>query len=449
MFREKFRKFHFIGIGGIGMSGIAKILLDMGYEVSGSDVKENDVIKELKEKGAVIYIGHDAKNVIGKEVVVYSSAISNVNEELLKAKELGLQVISRGDMLADLFRMKEGIAISGSHGKTTTTSMISHISHIAGLDPTVLIGGILQTFGSNAVLGKSELLISEADESDGSFLKLNSVINVVTNIDKEHIGYYKDYEDIKEAFVQFINNVPFYGASIVNIDDAGVRSILSKIHKKIITYGIESGDFQAKNIKFYQDITVFDVFYKGIKLNTVELQIPGMHNVYNALASIAVSTLMEIEQSTIREALKSFRNAKRRIEFVGEKNGNLIYDDYGHHPTEIKSVYEALKSKYKDKNIIVVFQPHRYSRTYYLFNDFVELFKSLDNVFLMDIYGASEENTFGVFSSDIAKNVAKDSCAYLSSREELFEKLNQFNDSVIVFMGAGSIGKWAHEFVSS
>lgn len=449
MFREKFRKFHFIGIGGIGMSGIAKILLDMGYEVSGSDVRENDVIKELKEKGATIYIGHDAKNVIGKEVVVYSSAIPNVNEELLKAKELGLQVISRGDMLADLFRMKEGIAISGSHGKTTTTSMISHISHIAGLDPTVLIGGILQTFGSNAVLGKSELLISEADESDGSFLKLNSVINVVTNIDKEHIGYYKDYEDIKEAFVKFINNVPFYGASVVNIDDTGVRSILSKIHKKIITYGIESGDFQAKNIVFNSDNTRFDVFYKGIKLNTIELQIPGIHNVYNALASIAVSTLMEIEQPVIRDALKSFKNAKRRIEFVGEKNTNLIYDDYGHHPTEIKSVYEALKSKYKDKNIVVVFQPHRYSRTYYLIDDFVDLFKSLDKVFLLDIYGASEENTFGISSLDMINKVSKEECIYIPSKEELFDRLDELKDSVIVFMGAGSIGQWSHEYAKT
>ena len=449
MFREKFRKFHFIGIGGIGMSGIARILLDMGYEVSGSDVRENDVISDLRAKGAEVYIGHDPKNVIGKEVVVYSSAISNTNEELLKAKELGLHVISRGDMLADLFRMKEGIAISGSHGKTTTTSMISHISHMAGLDPTVLIGGILQTFGSNAVLGKSELLISEADESDGSFLKLNSVINVVTNIDKEHIGYYKDYEEIKEAFVQFINNVPFYGASVINIDDEGVKSILSKIHKKVITYGIESGDFQAKNIKVSPDTTSFDVFYKGIKLNTIELKIPGIHNIYNALGAIAVSTLMEIEQPVIREALKSFKNARRRIEFVGEKNGNPVYDDYGHHPTEIKSVYEALKLKYKDKNIVVVFQPHRYSRTYYLLEEFVELFKSLDNVFLMDIYGASEENSFNISSLDIVNKVSKENCVYVPSKEELFERLNSLKDSVIVFMGAGSIGKWSHEFAGS
>jgi len=449
MFREKFRKFHFIGIGGIGMSGIAKILIDMGYEVSGSDVRENDVIEELRRKGAEIYIGHDAKNVIGKEVVVYSSAISNANEELLKAKELGLHVISRGDMLADLFRMKEGIAISGSHGKTTTTSMISHISHVAGLDPTVLIGGILQTFGSNAVLGQSEILISEADESDGSFLKLNSVINVVTNIDKEHIGYYKDYEDIKEAFTQFINNVPFYGASVINIDDAGVKSIISKIHKKVITYGIESGDFQAKNIRVLPTLTAFDVFYKGIKLNNIELQIPGIHNVYNALGAIAVSTLMEIEQPIIREALRSFKNAKRRIEFVGEKNGNLIYDDYGHHPTEIKSVYEALKLKHSNKDIVVVFQPHRYSRTYYLIDEFVELFKKLDKVLLMDIYGASEENTFGISSLDMVEKVSKNDCIYVPSKEELFDRLSSFKDSVIVFMGAGSIGKWSHEFVGS
>lgn len=449
MFRERFKKFHFIGIGGIGMSGIAKILLDMGYEVSGSDIKENEVIKDLRQKGATVYIGHEAKNVIGKEVVVYSSAISWLNEELLKAKELGITIISRGDMLADLFRMKEGIAISGSHGKTTTTSMISHVAHMAGIDPTVLIGGILQTFGSNAILGKSEILISEADESDGSFLKLNSIINVVTNIDKEHIGYYKDYEDIKEAFVNFINNVPFYGASVINIDDYGVKSIISKLHKKIITYGIETGDFQAKNIVFGKDKTVFDVFYKGIKLNNVSIEVPGVHNVYNALASVAVCTLMEIEQPVIKEALSSFKNANRRIEFIGEKNNSYIYDDYGHHPTEIKNVYNALKLKHEDKDIILVFQPHRYSRTYYLIEEFVELFKSIDNVIITDIYGASEENTFGISSYDIVKKINKSNCIYISSKDEIFEFLKDITDKIIVFMGAGPIGKWAHEFANS
>lgn len=449
MFRERFKKFHFIGIGGIGMSGIAKILLDMGYEISGSDVRENEVIEELRKKGAIIYIGHKPENVIGKEVVVYSSAINPLNEELLKTKELGLNVISRGDMLADLFRMKEGVAISGSHGKTTTTSMISHIAHAAGTDPTVLIGGILQTFGSNAVLGKSEILISEADESDGSFLKLNSVINVVTNIDKEHIGYYKDYEDIKDAFVQFINNVPFYGASVINIDDIGVKSILSRLHKKILTYGIDSGDFQAKNIVFKEDYTNFDVFYKGIKLNNITIKIPGIHNVYNALAAIGVCTLMEIEQSIIKEALCTFKNAHRRIEFVGDKNSCHIYDDYGHHPTEIKHVYEAVKQKYKDKGILVVFQPHRYSRTYHLLDDFITLFKDLDNTIITDIYGASEENIYNISSLDIVKYVNKESCMYVPSKEEVFELLEKMRDKVIVFMGAGPIGKWAHEFASS
>ncbi len=448
MFREKFKKFHFIGIGGIGMSGIAKILLDMGYKISGSDVKENDVIAELRKKGATIYIGHDPKNVIGKEVVVYSSAISKTNEELLKAKELGSMVISRGDMLADLFRMKEGIAISGSHGKTTTTSMISHITHNAGLDPTVLIGGILQTFGSNAVLGKSEILISEADESDGSFLKLNSVINVVTNIDKEHIGYYKDYDEIKEAFVSFINNVPFYGASVINIDDCGVKSIISKLNKKIITYGIESGDFQAKNISF-NDTTSFDVFYKGIKLNSIKLNIPGLHNIYNSLAAIAVCTLMEIDQSVIRESLITFKNARRRMELVGKVNNCLIYDDYGHHPTEIKNVYEALKLKHKNKDIVVVFQPHRYSRTYHLLNEFIELFKSMDHVIITDIYGASEENTFNISSKDMADKISKENCIYADSKEKVFELLKEMKDKIIVFMGAGPIGKWSYEFTNS
>lgn len=447
MFREKVKKFHFVGIGGIGMSGIASILLDMNYEVSGSDLKESYTLQKLREKGAKIYIGHKKENVDGADVLVYSSAVNEDNPELVRAKEIGIATVPRGDMLADLFRMKEGIAISGSHGKTTTTSMIAHIAHLSGLDPTILIGGVLQTFESNARLGKSEIIISEADESDGSFLKLPSVVNVITNIDKEHIGFYKDIEDIKEAFLKFAENVPFYGMNFINADNEYCQEIIPKIKKRTITFGIKNGTYLAKNIEIENGFPSFDIFENSKFLVRISLSIPGIHNVYNALAASLVAINMGIDLKDIKVALKSFKNASRRIEYVGNYKGFLVYDDYGHHPTELRAVYKALKDMYKDKKVIIIFQPHRYSRTYHLFNDFVEFFKEIDIGFITPIYSANEENLFNVNSLDICKAVNKETVIYAENEEELFNYIDSLGlkEGVLVFMGAGSIGKWAKE----
>ncbi|MGB9873751.1 MAG: UDP-N-acetylmuramate--L-alanine ligase, partial [Hydrogenobacter sp.] len=306
MFRERIKRFHFVGIGGIGMSGIAQILLEMGYEVSGSDIRENKNIELLRRKGAKVFIGHKEENVRQVDVVVYSSAIPENNPEILQAKKMGLPVISRGDMLAELFRLKEGIAVCGSHGKTTTTSMIAHVVYEAGYDPTVIVGGVLQKFGSNARFGKDQLIISEADESDGSFLKLIPTVAVITNIDKEHLGYYKDIEDIKNAFLRFANSVPFYGFCVMNADDENSRDVMKKVKGPLITFGIEnSADVMAKNLSLQSGYYSFDLFYHGNPLERIQLSVAGKHNVYNALACIAVSLKMNISVDTIKRALEN------------------------------------------------------------------------------------------------------------------------------------------------
>ena len=360
MFRERVRSFHFVGIGGIGMSGIAQILLDMGYEVSGSDIKENKNIELLRKKGAKVFIGHKEENVMCAQVLVYSSAVSEDNPEVRKAKELGIPVIPRGEMLAELFRLGEGIAVCGSHGKTTTTSMIAHTFHWAGYDPTVLIGGVLQSLGSNAKLGKDKLIISEADESDGSFLKLLPTVAVITNIDKEHIGFYRDLEDIKEAFLKFANAVPFYGFVVLNMDDSSCREIAQRTHRRVIGYGIERGtNVVAKNLRLLEGRYIFEVWHEGKALGEVHLGVPGRHNVYNALACIGVCLEANIDFKSIKEALESFKNAERRLELKGYFKSIPVYDDYGHHPTEIRAVLKAIKEMYPDKKILLVFQPQR------------------------------------------------------------------------------------------
>ena len=448
MFRERVRSFHFVGIGGIGMSGIAQILLDMGYEVSDSDIKENKNIELLRKKGAKVFIGHKEENVMCAQVLVYSSAVSEDNPEVRKAKELGIPVIPRGEMLAELFRLGEGIAVCGSHGKTTTTSMIAHTFHWAGYDPTVLIGGVLQSLGSNAKLGKDKLIISEADESDGSFLKLLPTVAVITNIDKEHIGFYRDLEDIKEAFLKFANAVPFYGFVVLNMDDSSCREIAQRTHRRVIGYGIERGtNVVAKNLRLLEGRYIFEVWHEGKALGEVHLGVPGRHNVYNALACIGVCLEANIDFKSIKEALESFKNAERRLELKGYFKSIPVYDDYGHHPTEIRAVLKAIKEMYPDKKILLVFQPHRYSRTYYLFEDFVGVLREADQCLLTDIYPAGEENIYGVRAGDLAQ---KAGCVFLPTKEELFEAIEEraSEDKVVLFMGAGSISKWCEEFLA-
>ncbi len=446
MFRERIKKFHFIGIGGIGMSGIAQILLDMGYSVSGSDIRENKNTKYLEGKGAKVFIGHRPGNVEGAQVVVYSSAVSPENVELKRARELGIPVISRGDMLAELFRMKEGIAISGSHGKTTTTSMLAHILHDLGYDPTVIIGGILKKFGSNAKLGESELILSEADESDGSFLKLSPVIAVATNVDREHLDFYGDFEQVKKAFRDFLSKVPFYGFAVINMDDINLKRMLPDIDRKVITYAIEEkAQVRAQNLKIEGGTYSFELIYEGEPLGRVHLGIPGRHNVYNSLAALSVALQMSQNVERIINSLREFRNAERRLDLRGYVGDTPVYDDYGHHPTEIKAVIETVRELYPNREVFLVFQPHRYSRTHLLFDSFVEVLSGIRKKIITDIYPAGEENTYGVSAKELA-----DRCGamYARSKEEVFELIGEsLQEEVLLFMGAGSISKWCAEFV--
>ncbi len=447
MLREKIRKFHFVGIGGIGMSGIAKILLEMGYEVSGSDIKESETVETLRRCGAKVYIGHSPENIKDAQVVVYSSAISQDNPEIVYAKKKGIPVIPRGEMLAEIFRMKEGIAVSGSHGKTTTTSMIASILTEAGYDPTVIIGGVLQSLGGNAKLGKGDLIVSEADESDGSFLKINPVVAVITNIDEEHLDFYGSIEEIKKAFLNFADRVPFYGFTVANIDDKNTWEIIKKVSRRVITFGIENeANLRAKNLRIIEGRYAFDVYKDNKLLGTIHLNIPGKHNVYNALASIAVSLELDVEFKVIKEVLESFKNVKRRLEFKGIFKGAPVYDDYGHHPTEIKKVIESIREMYPERKLVLIFQPHRYSRTYYLFDKFVEVLKLPDITVITDIYPAGEKNVYGVNAEYLARKV---NAYYIKDKEGIFTFLekNIRGDEVITFMGAGNITKWCSEFI--
>ena len=451
MFKEQVKHFHLVGIGGIGMSGIAHILLDMGYRVSGSDLSEGKNVELLRQRGAKILIGHKRENLPKEtQVIVYSSAINpEKNPEILEAKRRGIPVIPRGEMLAELMRVKEGIAVSGSHGKTTTTSMLAYIFYKANLDPTVIIGGKLHLFkGKNARLGRGEVLIAEADESDGSFLKLSPVVCVITNIDKEHLDHYGSFENVKSAFLEFANKVPFYGFSVINLDDSNSREIFPKISRKVISFGINfPADYRAVNIEKTEKGYRFDVETpKGI-VNNFELNVWGRHNIYNALASIAVSAEGGISFAKIREALREFRNAERRLEKLGELPNAVFYEDYAHHPREIEAVFKALKEFYPEREIVFVFQPHRYTRTFQLWEEFVSVLKPYRGI-ITEIYPASEEPIPNVNG----KRLAKDSNSlYTEGKGEIIPLLKSLikgkTPKVVVFLGAGSIGKWGREIV--
>ena len=453
MFKEKVKRFHLVGIGGIGMSGIAHILLDMGYEVSGSDLSEGKNIKLLRQRGAKIFIGHKREHLPqNTQVVVYSSAVNpERNPEILEAKRRGIPVIPRGEMLAELMRVKEGIAVSGSHGKTTTTSMLAHIFYKANLDPTVIIGGKLQLFeGKNARLGKGEVLIAEADESDGSFLRLSPVVSVITNIDEEHLDHYGSFENVKNSFLEFANKVPFYGFSVVNLDDPNVREIFSKISRKVVSFGINfPADYRAVNIEKTPKGYKFDVETPKGLVRGFELNIWGRHNIYNALAAIAVSAEGGISFKKIKEALREFKNAERRLEKIGELANVVFYEDYAHHPREIEVVFNALREFYPDREIIFVFQPHRYTRTFHLWEEFVRVLKPFKGI-ITEIYPASEEPIPNI----TGKRLAEDSNSlYAEGKEEIIPLLEglikEKNPKVVVFLGAGSIGRWGREIVET
>jgi UDP-N-acetylmuramate--alanine ligase len=404
---RKTKHIHFVGIGGIGMSGIAELLLSLGYRVSGSDLRATDTTKRLEQLGGVIRQGHEAAWAAGADVVVTSTAIPADNPEVVAAREAHVPVVQRAEMLAELMRLKKyGIAVAGSHGKTSTTSMVAAVLAEAGLDPTVVVGGKVHALGSNAKLGEGEFLVAEADESDGSFLKLSPVIEVVTNIDLEHLDYYRDIEHIKDIFLEFIDRLPFYGVAVVCIDNDNVAQILPHIHKRIFTYGLsEQADLQAVKITSGNGTSCFTVRNQEKELGVIQLNRPGKHLIYNSLAAISVGLELEIDFSVIARALEKFQGVQRRLQVKGEANGVLVVDDYGHHPTEIRATLDAVREGWPERRVVVAFQPHRYSRTHGLFADFVTAFRRTDVLVLTDIYSAGEQPIEGVSSERLQEAI--------------------------------------------
>jgi len=397
---------HFVGIGGIGMSGIAELLINLGYTVSGSDLKLSPITQRLEQKGAKIFQGHAKSQIEGANVIVTSSAISQKNPEVVQAKQMVIPIIPRAEMLAELMRIKYSIAVSGAHGKTSTTAMISQILNTAGLDPTVIIGGLLQGLDTNALHGNGDFIVAEADESDGSFLKYSPAIAAVTNIDLEHLDFYKDIEDIKDTFVQFINSVPFYGLAILCLDNEHVQDILPKILVRYTTFGMSAqSDLQAREISFLDGKSRFSVFHQNINLGEINLNIAGQHNISNALAGIATALELKIPFATIKKALEEIQGVKRRLEIKGIKKGILVMDDYGHHPTEIMATLTAIRESYPEKRLIVVFQPHRYTRTQGLFDEFTRSFYQSAALIVLPIYAASETPIPGVDSKTLCDGI--------------------------------------------
>ncbi|MGH9568574.1 MAG: UDP-N-acetylmuramate--L-alanine ligase, partial [Candidatus Angelobacter sp.] len=409
----KIQRIHFVGIGGIGMSGIAEVLLTLGYKVSGSDLKYSSVTERLSELGAIIFAGHQAENITGAEVVVTSSAISRDNPEVAAARAQHIPVIPRAEMLAELMRLKYGIAIAGMHGKTTTTSMVAAVLNAGGLDPTVVVGGRVDAMGSNARLGKSHYLVAEADESDRSFLKLWPVLAVVTNIDREHMDCYRDMADVEQAFIDFVDRVPFYGMVLLCNDDERLRALLPRLARRAVTYGVRGdSDFVVKmgepapECSGNKPRSRFAVQYRGKALGEFCLQVPGNHNVLNATAAVAVGIGLDIAPERIREGLESFAGVDRRFELKGRVAGVSVIDDYGHHPTEIRATLAAAR-QCRFGRIHVVFQPHRYTRTRDLLQDFGTAFADADSVFVLDIYPASEQPIAGITGERVAETIQK------------------------------------------
>ena len=402
---KRYQHIHFVGIGGVGMSGIAEILVNLGYRVSGSDQKRNETIERLERLGAKIFTGHRAENVEGVHVVVYSSAVPRDNVELQTARQRQVPTIERAEMLAELMRLKYGIAVAGTHGKTTTTSMVGAVLAEGRYDPTIVVGGRVTNLGSNARLGQGEYLVAEADESDGSFLKLAPTIAVVTTIDAEHLDHYGSLDAIRAAFLTFVNKVPFYGAVVLCLDQPNIQMLLPHVEKRIITYGLESGaDLVARRPQLHGMTSRFEVFHHGELLGECVLQIPGRHNVLNALAAIGVGLDLEIPFATIAAALAGFAGVQRRFQVRGTAGGVTVVDDYGHHPAEIRATLAAAKAGF-DCRVVTVFQPHRYSRTLHLRQEFLTAFNQADVLVVMDIYPAGEAPIPGVSAADLADDI--------------------------------------------
>ncbi|UCF30116.1 MAG: UDP-N-acetylmuramate--L-alanine ligase [bacterium] len=447
------RHLHFVGIGGIGMSGIAEVLLNLGYRISGSDLAQSDTTTRLADLGGEIRIGHDRRHVEGADVVVISSAVRPDNPEVVAARELGIPVIRRAAMLNELMRMKYAIAVAGSHGKTTTTSMIAMVMARADLDPTVVIGGKLDILGTNARLGEGDYLIAEADESDGSFLHLTPTIAVVTNIDNEHLDHYGTFEDLRAAFAGFLEKVPFYGRAVLCLDDTEVAGLLADLDRPYLTYGLTSqAHVMASAITHSGFGSSYTASMRGEELGRVDLNVPGLYNVYNSLAALAVAVELEIPIETTIGALNDFAGAQRRFQFKGEEAGVTVYDDYGHHPTEIRVTLKAARQGW-DGRIVVIFQPHRYSRTRDLLSEFGTAFHNADEVLVCDIYGAGEDRIENLTGETVARTVAgygHRGVSYVGSRQDALEKALEIlmpGDLVLTF-GAGDIWKSGEDLVA-
>ncbi len=409
MFRQ-IQHVHFVGIGGIGMSGIAEVLVNLGFRVSGSDQKRSSVTDRLQQMGVGFAEGHSGENIDDAQVVVRSTAVRDDNPEIIEAHRRSIPVIPRAEMLAELMRLKpHSVAVAGSHGKTTTTSMVATVLGRAGLDPTIVVGGVVGAFGSNAHLGKSDLMVVEADESDRSFLMLTPTIAVVTNIDREHMDYYHDMDDVRTCFTSFVNKVPFYGASVLCLDDPNVQAIIPHIERRRMTYGLSAqADISAHGIRYDQSFgSNFTVWRGGNTVGEINLRVPGLHNVYNSLAAIAVGFELDVPFEQIAEALGSFGGAGRRFQYKGEVRGVLVIDDYGHHPTEIKATLAAAKIGSGGRRIVVLFQPHRYSRTHDLMEEFARSFNNADSLFITDIYPASEKPIEGVTAEALTEAIKR------------------------------------------
>ncbi|MGZ3533661.1 MAG: UDP-N-acetylmuramate--L-alanine ligase [Thermodesulfobacteriota bacterium] len=451
--RGKIQHIHFVGIGGIGMSGIAEVLLNLGYQVSGSDARETEVTRRLQSLGAKVSYGHRRENLKEADVVVTSSAIRKGNPEVEAAEERLIPVIPRAEMLAELMRMKIGIAIAGTHGKTTTTSLISTVLAAGGLDPTVVIGGRLNSIGSNARLGQGQYLVAEADESDGSFLKLMPTIAVVTNIDPEHLDYYNGIDEIKETFLSFLDKIPFFGLAVLCLDHPNIQSLLPRLKKRFTTYGLTTqADYQAKEIVFEGLSTSFDVVHRRREIGRLSLRMPGLHNVYNALATLATAFELDIPFQVVQETLRDFSGIQRRFQIKGEKKGILVVDDYGHHPVEIMATLKAARTGWA-KRIIAVFQPHRYTRTQALFKDFLTAFYDADVLVLTDIYPAGEDRIEGVESKALFEGLREyghKDVTYLSDKKEIVEHLLRVISpgDLVITLGAGDIWQVSEELVN-
>ncbi len=440
----RFSHIHFVGIGGIGMSGIAEVVHNMGFKVSGSDISENANVKMLKEMGIKISIGHKEENVEGADVIVYTSAAKDDNPELVKARQERKPVIKRGEMLSELMRLKYAVAVAGSHGKTTTTSMVAEIVKAASLDPTILIGGRLNSTNNNASYGKSNIMIAEADESDRSFLMLYPSIAIITNIDHEHMENYKDFDDVKSSFAEFANMVPFYGVSVLCIDNSNVADIIPNITKRFLTYGTKAqADIRAVNIVKDGFSVSYDVQRDGEILGHIEINLPGDHIVLNSLAALTAALEMGIDFKVIAETLKGFSGVQRRMTIRFKNDNFIVIDDYGHHPTEIATTLKAVREAKTDGRIIVVFQPHRYSRTQNLMNDFAKCFMDADKLYITDIYAASEQPIEGIDAQRLIQEVQNHGFKDVSYLENLNDFLPTLHDekgnTIIITFGAGSI----------